>query len=403
MPGPSRGRPTLVNRSSYCARITEVKPRRFATVDCKVRHRSTLFNTVGGIAHDSCETGRRRDSGRDDAAGRPANRSGRCDPEQWPDLHRRCGKALGRSGSDLRNHDPGRGHECGDPRPGREPDPGDRPEGRVRVPGLQRRARPYRQHRRVARRRQPARGPRSEGVYDGCPGSGVAPAERQLDHPRRLGRLRAVGCGECRGVKGCGAGCDGCGAVHAFAGADRSGHAGASRVRAALRPQHVPRELGRVEARRYHRGHTESAEWRDREGRKRTPDRDPQGLRRRSGPQGHSTDPIRAAARAGARRSEGSARGRRHDHAGPDERGAAARLPGAAAPGRADRPHHAAPHARQRRAYRAARAVEAASATTGSASSATRHGSTASWGAAARCSSNRTATTRRTRGCCATS
>ena len=102
-----------------------------------------------------------------------------------------------------------------------------------------------------------------------------------------------------------------------------------------------------------HGEHAESAERRDRQGRRRPSYRDSQGHRRRHRPPRHSARAFRAAARAGARGPERSTRGRRDDDAGPDVRGAVAGVSGTAAARRADVADHAATDARQRHAHAA--------------------------------------------------
>ena len=74
--------------------------------------------------------------------------------------------------------------------------------------------------------------------------------------------------------------------------------------------------------------------------RERPPDRRVARGRRSDRAQGHPADLVRAASRAGPRRAPGSARGRRDHDSGSDVGAAAARVPGPATPGRADRAHH---------------------------------------------------------------
>ena len=335
-----------------------------------------------------------------------AGRTRRPDPRQRPHLHGRCRPSLGRSDRDPRVADRCYRHQRR--RAGLHG-------GRTRTidlkgafvsPGFNDAHVHIDSTGSVARRRQPARRPRAQGVHAECVKAAGTASQGQLDHPRRLGRVRTVE----RRQRRSGPSAAACrratsrGTVYAVTGSGRRGHTQIIRSSCKRfdRSMYLANSLA-LKLAGITESHAQSAERRDPEGCQRAADRDPQGHRRRSRPQGHSAGSVRAAARAGPRRSEGSARGRRDDDAGPDECGAVARLPGVAAARRADVADHAAADARQRHAHAARSGSRAASATSGCASSATRRGSTASWAAAARCSSSPTRTIRRTRGCCATS
>ena len=187
---------------------------------------------------------------------------------------RRRRAAVGRSGRDLRAAHRRRGiSRARSPALRRAADADARPEGRLRFAGVQRRARPHRQHGRVARRRQPARGPRAEGVHRSRRRARRRGCRTAAGSPAATGAPTSNGTPAARAPLRRAAGADSARALYAVPRSDRCGHAGSSGVRAAVRSQHVPRELARAEARRHHRGTPNPPNGEIAEGRQRTADR----------------------------------------------------------------------------------------------------------------------------------
>ena len=181
----------------------------------------------------------------------------------------------------------------------------------------QRRPRARRQHGCAPDRRQPPRRARARAVRRANQGGGGAAPQRELDHARRLGRLRAVG----RGLGGTARERHGRRRDRAFPARSLvrgPGHPRPSGLRQPLRPQRLLRQHPGPRRRRDHGCDAGAARGRDRQGRERPAHGSPPRCGGRPRPSGDPAHLVRAAPDPGAGGAPRGSRERRDHDAGPD-------------------------------------------------------------------------------------